>query len=112
MAVKGSQVNIPCHAIGSPEPVIEWFVGDDRRPLQSNAKYHIAGNGTLQIKNIGEQDATTYKCTAENLVGKIERDTSVELACKSNFSSVKYYKFFVEYVIMVKDHGNTNVEYV
>ncbi|XP_015753854.1 PREDICTED: inactive tyrosine-protein kinase 7-like [Acropora digitifera] len=80
MAVKGSQVNIPCHAIGSPEPVIEWFVGDGRRPVQSNAKYHIAGNGTLQIKNIVEEDATTYKCTAENLVGKIERDTSVELA--------------------------------
>lgn len=87
MAVKGSQVSIPCHATGNPEPVIEWFVGNDPRPVQSNAKYHIAGNGTLQIKNIGEQDATTYKCTAENLVAKIERDTSVELPCKSNFSS-------------------------
>lgn len=87
MAVKGSQVSIPCHATGNPEPVIEWFVGNDRRPVQSNAKYHIAGNGTLQIKNIGEQDATTYKCTAENLVDKIERNTSVEYACKSNFSS-------------------------
>jgi len=86
-AVKGSQVSIPCHAIGNPQPVIKWFVGNDKSPVQSNAKYHIAVNGTLQIKNIGKQDATTYKCTAENLVARIERNTSVELACKLNFSS-------------------------
>lgn len=89
MAVKGSQVSIPCHTIGNPEPVIEWFVGNDRRPVQSNAKYHIAGNGTLQIKNIGKQDATTYKCTAENLVAKIERDTSVELAYLNDVTLTK-----------------------
>lgn len=85
VAVKGSQVSIPCHAIGNPNPVIKWFFGKDTSALQSDAKYHIAANGTLHINNIGKEDATTYKCTAENLVGKIKRNTSVEIACKSNF---------------------------
>lgn len=107
MAAKGGQVSIPCRATGNPEPVIKWFVGNNRSPLQNDTKYKIAVDGTLQIKNIGKQDPTTYKCTAENLAGTIARNTSVELACKSNFSfqlNITSSKCRVNY--QGEDHGN------
>lgn len=80
VVLEGSQVDIPCLAIGKPEPLIKWYAGSDKSPLQNDSKYNIAADGTLQIKNVGKRDAQTYKCKAENLVGTVAKDTVVELA--------------------------------
>ena len=82
VVLEGSQVDIPCQAIGKPEPLIKWYTASDTNPLQNDSKYNIAADGTLQIKNVGKRDAQPYKCTAENLVGTVAKDTVVEVACK------------------------------
>ena len=97
VVLEGSQVDIPCQAIGKPEPLIKWYAGSDTSPLQNGLKYNIAADGTLQIKNVGKSDAQTYKCKAENLVGTVVKDTAVELACKYFFSAVKLLLFSYYY---------------
>ena len=79
---KGKPLTIPCKAIGNPEPVMKWHFKDDPSPLQNNSEYSIHKSGSLEIKNVSSQDAGNYKCTAENMVGTIAKDTVVELACK------------------------------
>ena len=99
VVLEGSQVDIPCQAIGKPKPLIKWYMyaGSDTSPLQNDSKYNIAADGTLQIKNVGKHDAQTYKCKAENLVGTVAKDTVVELACKYFFSAVKLSLFSYYY---------------
>jgi len=82
VVLEGNPLTIPCKAIGNPEPVIKWYFKGDPSALQNNSKYSIHRSGSLEIKNVGSQDAGNYKCTAENMVGTIAKDTVVELACK------------------------------
>lgn len=91
VVLEGSQKLIPCKAIGSPVPDINWYAGDVRRPLQDDSKYTIHENGSLVIRNINKQDAMKYKCTATNLVAEIAAETKVEIACK--FPIVKQFKY-------------------
>ncbi|KAL9952198.1 hypothetical protein ACROYT_G039413 [Oculina patagonica] len=80
VVLEGSQKLIPCKAIGSPTPDINWYSGDNRTPLQDGSKYTIHENGSLVIRNINKQDALKYKCTASNLVAEIAAETMVKIA--------------------------------
>lgn len=75
-------MSLPCTAVGNPGPLIKWYAGFDTSPLQNDSKYTMFENGTLQIKSVSKKEAKVYKCTAENMVGSIAKDTEVELACK------------------------------
>lgn len=75
-------MSLPCTAVGNPGPLIKWYAGFDASLLQNDSKYTIFENGTLQIKSVSKKEAKVYKCTAENMVASIAKDTEVELACK------------------------------
>lgn len=82
IVIERSQEMIPCKAIGSPMPDINWYAADDQIPLLDNAKYTIYQNGSLQIRNITQPDALKYTCAARNLVGEAKRETTLKIACK------------------------------
>jgi len=88
---------IPCKAIGSPKPDINWYAGDDRDPLQDNAKYTIYQNGSLLIRNIKQPDALKYTCKATNLVGEMKAVSTVKIACKC--LAVKTSQAFILWVV-------------
>jgi len=84
---------IPCKAIGSPQPDVKWYAGDDPNPLEDNAKYTIYQNGSLLIRNIKQPDALKYTCKATNLVGERKAESTVKIACKC--LTVKTFQAFI-----------------
>ncbi|KAM5331532.1 hemicentin-2 [Glossophaga mutica] len=70
--IEGSHALLPCAARGSPEPDIMWE--KDGLPVSAaEGKFTIQPSGELLVKNSETQDAGTYTCTAENLVGRARR---------------------------------------
>ncbi|GAA6099393.1 hemicentin-1 isoform X2 [Tachysurus ichikawai] len=78
----GSNVTIPCHAQGHPEPRITWR-RDDNAALFSRRHGHSSvtqkRDGELQITNLWLEDGTTYVCEAQNQFGKIQTKVSVSI---------------------------------
>ncbi len=85
VVLEGSQTLIPCKAVGSPVPVINWYTTYYRGRwyrLRDNSKYTIHENGSLVIRNVNKQGTLKYKCVAYNLVARIGAETMVKVACK------------------------------
>lgn len=97
IVIERSQEMIPCKAIGSPMPGINWYAADDQTPLLDDKKYTIYQNGSLQIRSIEQPDALKYTCAARNLVGEAKRETTLKIACKC--LAVKTFKEFILWVV-------------
>ncbi|PFX20561.1 Inactive tyrosine-protein kinase 7 [Stylophora pistillata] len=80
IVTQGSQVVLPCKAIGSPTPEIKWYAGSARNPLQSSSKYTVHDNGTLVITNFNKQYEQKYKCTATSLAGEKTAESTLIIA--------------------------------
>ncbi|KAL9952195.1 hypothetical protein ACROYT_G039410 [Oculina patagonica] len=87
VVLEGSQTLIPCKAIGSPVPDINWYTTYASyygrvhwSQLRDNSKYTIHENGSLVIRNVNKQDTLKYKCIASNLVARIAAETIVKIA--------------------------------
>ncbi|KAL9952193.1 hypothetical protein ACROYT_G039408 [Oculina patagonica] len=83
VVLEGSQTLIPCKAVGSPVPVINWYTTYYRGRwyrLRDNSKYTIHENGSLVIRNVNNQGTLKYKCVAYNLVARIGAETMVKVA--------------------------------
>ncbi|KAL9952191.1 hypothetical protein ACROYT_G039406 [Oculina patagonica] len=85
--LKGSQTLIPCKAVGSPVPVINWYTTYASyygrvhwSRLRANAQYTIHENGSLVIRKINKQGTLKYKCVAYNLFARIGAETMVKIA--------------------------------
>ena len=57
-----------CRAEAIPKPKIRWLKLYSAMS-QSRATTDADGNGTLVIRNVGRQNAGTYVCVAENILG-------------------------------------------
>ncbi|CAB1323871.1 unnamed protein product, partial [Coregonus sp. 'balchen'] len=76
----GSNVTLPCHAQGYPEPQITWRREDNapvftRRPTHSTITQKTGGD--LQINNLWVEDETVYVCEAQNQFGRIQTHARV-----------------------------------
>ncbi|XP_036834633.1 hemicentin-1 isoform X2 [Oncorhynchus mykiss] len=76
----GSNVTLPCHAQGYPEPQITWRREDNapiftRRPTHSTITQKTGGD--LQISNLWVEDETVYVCEAQNQFGRIQTHARV-----------------------------------
>ena len=68
-------VMIPCHAVGTPEPVVRWFIRNyhtDNVAITTDhrARVHYTSNGTLVLSPVRLSDQKVYTCVAENAVGR------------------------------------------
>uniref|UniRef100_A0A3B4E5X1 Hemicentin 1 n=1 Tax=Pygocentrus nattereri TaxID=42514 RepID=A0A3B4E5X1_PYGNA len=76
----GSNITLPCHAQGHPEPRLTWR-REDNSALFSGRHSHSTvtqkRNGDLLITSLGVEEATTYLCEAQNQFGKIQAKASV-----------------------------------
>jgi len=65
----GKKIRLNCEAIGIPEPNITWSFNGE--PLQLDNRKQISSSGTLQIKNILNNDEGKYQCNATNTEGTV-----------------------------------------
>ena len=69
-----------CDVIGNPAPEIQWTFNDG--PIDGT-RFQISPSGDLLIKQIQDQDAGTYRCTAGNSLGKITAAAQLRVLSKS-----------------------------
>ncbi|XP_030626728.1 hemicentin-1 [Chanos chanos] len=78
----GSNVTLPCHAQGHPQPQVAWR-REDNAPLLSGRHGHstVTQNraGDLSITNLWVEDETTYICEALNQFGKIQAKAKITI---------------------------------
>lgn len=70
-----------CEAYGYPEPSVMWY--SSGRDLTDTTKYRQLNNGSLEIKEVKEEDAGDYECTASNKLGRktVVRKLKVKSKC-------------------------------
>ena len=65
-------VKLPCSAMGYPKPQYEWTFNSETIEIEKNLNYEVV-DGDLVIKNVTNESAGGYKCTARNQEGSVER---------------------------------------
>ncbi|VDK85118.1 unnamed protein product [Litomosoides sigmodontis] len=73
--ILGLTLEIPCRAVGTPEPAITWE--KDGFQIISDDIMHIDATGTLRIEKAQSSHHGIYHCIATNLAGSDERNTLV-----------------------------------
>lgn len=66
----GSDIVVPCKAIGRPRPEVFWFDDDDNLINGQDPRFSVLNNGDLVITGLRWSDMGTYTCVAKNHVGK------------------------------------------
>ena len=83
-AIQGSTFTLPtCHVTGYPSPVVTWRKLSSHLPL-GRVRYN---NSALQILRVRKEDSEFYICSAENLLGKVERKTLLVVVSLLRFTS-------------------------
>ncbi|XP_063045335.1 leucine-rich repeat and immunoglobulin-like domain-containing nogo receptor-interacting protein 2 isoform X2 [Engraulis encrasicolus] len=66
---EGQRAFLHCSAKGKPTPVVSWL-SPRRQPVkQSNRRFTLHDNGTLEIRPTEAQDGGVYVCVASNTAG-------------------------------------------
>ncbi|ROL43461.1 Hemicentin-1, partial [Anabarilius grahami] len=75
----GTNVTLPCHARGHPEPQLSWRREDNVALFSHRGPSTVTQKtaGDLFITNLWVEDETTYVCEAQNHFGKIQAKAKV-----------------------------------
>lgn len=75
-AEPGAAVEIPCRAIGEPEPFIQWK--KDGSAVEGN-RIKVSRRGSLYLFNVTVQDTGRYECSAVNDYGRATSQALVKI---------------------------------
>ncbi|XP_026787918.3 matrix-remodeling-associated protein 5 isoform X2 [Pangasianodon hypophthalmus] len=91
--VAGRPVSLPCVALGSPDPDINWILPDNTiiNTWSNLSRMFVASNGTLTIRNSQLSDNGFYKCVAETQHGVDSLATKVTLTRPSGGHPIRKY---------------------
>ncbi|XP_053332389.1 immunoglobulin superfamily member 10 [Clarias gariepinus] len=91
--VTGGRVSLPCVALGSPDPGINWILPDNTiiNTWSNLSRMFVASNGTLTIRNSQLSDSGYYKCVAETQHGADSLATKVTLMRPSGGHAIRKY---------------------
>ncbi|XP_056009495.1 basement membrane-specific heparan sulfate proteoglycan core protein-like isoform X3 [Ostrea edulis] len=73
----GEKVEMECVTTGSPQPIVTWSRLDGQLPPSA-----IVSDAFLVIQSIRQEDAGTYVCTVQNIVGKVEKRVTLFVRAK------------------------------
>ena len=68
---------IPCSVYGNPSPVVKWIYGDGKQVQNQEGLIQILQNNSLYFPPFesdsvsSEVHTQTYRCVAENVIGRI-----------------------------------------
>ncbi|XP_077986992.1 hemicentin-1-like [Glandiceps talaboti] len=66
----GSNLTLPCVALGYPQPVTTWYKEDGS--LEDNDRISVTESGSLSIRHLQLEDEGTYVCVVTNQFGTEE----------------------------------------
>lgn len=93
VGITGGPVSLPCVALGSPDPEINWILPDNTiiNTWSNLSRMFVASNGTLTIRNSQLSDNGYYKCVAETQHGVDSLATKVALTRPSGGHPIRKY---------------------
>jgi hypothetical protein len=74
---QGRDLSLTCVAYGVPYPKITWYLNTKELKETTDKRIAFPKRDVILIKFITIADAGDYKCTAENVLGKVEVQTKV-----------------------------------
>ncbi|XP_066595112.1 protein sidekick isoform X2 [Prorops nasuta] len=66
----GTQVSLPCDAVGVPPPKISWFQNAQSVDHLIGSRYEMKEDGSLIIKKLSIEDSGMFQCLASNEAGE------------------------------------------
>ena len=88
-----SSLTLYCTYFGEPTPNITWtktsgLISSSATisvsVISKNSSFAVV-NSTLQFAKVKKSDYGTYNCLAQNSVGSLSKNISVDVQCKSSF---------------------------
>ncbi|XP_067135162.1 peroxidasin isoform X2 [Centruroides vittatus] len=79
----GSIAVLPCKAVSTPPPTINWT--HNNLLLSLTSRHHISQKGTLTIENVEKRDAGIYNCIASNQLTKISSSAQLTILVLPTF---------------------------
>ena len=92
-----------CSATGNPAPQVSWSRVNGS--LLSN-RIKVTPDGLLQIGNARLDDAASYKCTAQNILGKDENIANIVVQSRCFQYCFASYIFYIRAFLLLGTHNN------
>ncbi|XP_068716858.1 roundabout homolog 3-like [Montipora capricornis] len=83
-AIEGSNVTFPaCNVTGQPPPKVIW----KNATVQLSKSWRVWYNdSTLRILQVRKEDSSSYSCSARNILGSVEKKTSLVVVSPLQFT--------------------------
>ena len=86
----GSSLRLYCETEGHPKPKVTWLKGHDL-VRKSNERVKLTTNELL-IEDIQLEDAGSYICIAENVIGSSNAEIEVNVGSKETYKCCSFYQ--------------------
>ncbi|XP_067997758.1 matrix-remodeling-associated protein 5 isoform X1 [Melanerpes formicivorus] len=88
-AIAGHSINLNCSVKGNPKPSTSWILPNGTEVLSGNHlhRFYHKKDGILHISSLSAGDAGTYRCTARNPGGYVERVVFLKVGLRPEISN-------------------------
>ncbi|NWU94600.1 MXRA5 protein, partial [Upupa epops] len=88
-AIAGHSINLNCSVQGNPKPSTSWILPNGTEVLSGSHlhRFYHKRDGILHISSISAGDAGTYRCTARNPGGYVERVVFLKVGVRPEISN-------------------------
>ncbi|NXP33098.1 MXRA5 protein, partial [Leiothrix lutea] len=88
-AIAGHSINLNCSVQGNPKPSTSWILPNGSEVLSGNRlhRFYHKRDGILHISSLSAGDAGTYRCTARNPGGYVERVVFLKVGLRPEISN-------------------------
>ncbi|NXM66351.1 MXRA5 protein, partial [Serilophus lunatus] len=88
-AIAGHTINLNCSVQGNPKPSTSWILPNGSEVLSGSRlhRFYHKRDGILHISSLSAGDAGTYRCTARNPGGYVERVVFLKVGVRPEISN-------------------------
>ncbi|NWR95245.1 MXRA5 protein, partial [Furnarius figulus] len=88
-AIAGHTINLNCSVQGNPKPSTSWILPNGSEVLSGSRlhRFYHKKDGILHISSLSAGDAGTYRCTARNPGGYVERVVFLKVGLRPEISN-------------------------
>ncbi|NXS64175.1 MXRA5 protein, partial [Brachypteracias leptosomus] len=88
-AISGHSINLNCSVQGNPKPSTSWILPNGTEVLSGSRlhRFYHKRDGILHISSLSAADAGTYRCTARNPAGYVERVVFLKVGLRPEISN-------------------------
>ncbi|NXY43110.1 NEO1 protein, partial [Ceuthmochares aereus] len=83
--VTGQSAVFPCVAVGFPAPYIRWTRNEEELITDSSERFLLLAGGSLEIRDVMEEDTGTYNCIADSGNETIEAQAELTVQVPPEF---------------------------